>query len=40
MFSAIPHAEIFELIDQKTKEKTVIDFHILTELAKEKDNIE
>jgi replicative DNA helicase len=40
MFSSIPHSEIFEIIDKETKEKTIIDFHILTELAEASDSIE
>ena len=40
MFSSTIHGDIFKLIEQKTNENnTVIDFHILTQLAKEKDNI-
>lgn len=40
MFSVPAHAEIYELMDEETKEKTVIDFHILTEKAMAKDSIE
>ena len=40
MFSVPAHAEIYELMDRETKEKTVIDFHILTEKARARDNIE
>ena len=40
MFSVPAHSEIYELMDRETKEKTVIDFHILVEKAKAKGNIE
>ena len=40
MFSVPAHEEIYELMESETKEKTVIDFHILTERAIAKNSIE
>ena len=40
MFSVPSHSQNYEFMDRETKEKTVIDFHILVEKAKAKGNIE